>query len=274
MNTACPHCHAPVPTLQPGHVGGRFCPNCGKLMDPAAAQTRTVAMQPNQTGQPPLDVQTIIQRTQQAFGTGPMAPATRIAATTRPDQREQTVFIIDVSGSMDERYDARWTKLDAAKRANATMVVEKQQIDPLDEIGIVTFHRKAKTLLPLSPIQTHKRQILTALQGLRADGGTDINAGLTQAQKLFSFFRSRVVRRFVLLTDGQGGHPLRTADKLKKRGVIIDVIGVGPDPSRVDEDLLKQVASVVEGECRYRFIKDQQTLVAHYTQLAAKTATA
>ena len=82
-----------------------------------------------------------------------------------------------------------------------------------------------------------------------------------------------MVRRIVLLTDGHGGHPIDTARDLKSKGVVIDVIGVGSAPSGVDEKLLRNVASVVEGEARYRFIKDQQTLVAHYTQLANKTAT-
>lgn len=90
---------------------------------------------------------------------------------------------------------------------------------------------------------------------------------------MFDWSRNDVVRRIVLLTDGHGGEPLRTAEDLKSRGVVIDVIGVGSNPSRVDEKLLRKVASVIEGETRYRFIKDQQTLVGHYTQLANKTKT-
>ena len=76
-----------------------------------------------------------------------------------------------------------------------------------------------------------------------------------------------------MLTDGHGGDPLRTSEELKAAGVIIDVVGIGPTSSDVNEDLLKQLASVVEGELRYRFIKDHRTLVQHYTQLANKTAT-
>ena len=57
------------------------------------------------------------------------------------------------------------------------------------------------------------------------------------------------------MTDGHGGHPLRTAEELKARGVVIDVTGVGQDPAGVDEKLLKKVASVIEGELRYRFVK-------------------
>ncbi|MGD2111192.1 MAG: VWA domain-containing protein, partial [Phycisphaerae bacterium] len=84
--------------------------------------------------------------------------------------------------------------------------------------------------------------------------------------------RNGVVRRIVLLTDGCGGHPIRTAQDLKSRGVVIDVIAVGHSEEEVNVKLLKKIASTVDGELRYRFIKDQQTLVAHITQLGGKTA--
>ena len=51
------------------------------------------------------------------------------------------------------------------------------------------------------------------------------------------------------------------------------MIGVGDHSGNVDEKLLRKVASFIEGEERYRFIKDSQTLLKTFTQLAAKTAT-
>ena len=96
--------------------------------------------------------------------------------------------------------------------------------------------------------------------------------GLRIARDAFDWHRKSVVRRIILLTDGHGGDPMETAEDLKSRGVVIDVVGVGRAPGAVDETLLHQVASVIEGETRYRFIKDQKTLVDHYTQLANKTA--
>lgn len=82
-----------------------------------------------------------------------------------------------------------------------------------------------------------------------------------------------MVPRIVLLTDGQEGHPLRRAIKLKKRGGVIDVTGVGPSPDGVDEKLLRKVASVVVGETRYRFYRDHQTRVQPCTQPANNMAT-
>ena len=52
------------------------------------------------------------------------------------------------------------------------------------------------------------------------------------------------MRRAVVLTDGHqnaGPDPLPIATDLKTRGVIIDVICVGQQPSDVDEALLKQI---------------------------------
>ena len=153
------------------------------------------------------------------------------------------------------------------------MALSKAQIDPDDEIGLVAFDDHPHVILDLCPLKSDKPQILAAIQSLSIHGGTDINVGLKAARDMFDWARTDVVRRIVLLTDGHGGHPMRTANELKERGVVIDVIGVGDSPHNVDEKLLRKVASVIEGETRYRFIKDQQTLVAHYTQLANKTAT-
>ena len=195
------------------------------------------------------------------------------ARDDRANQREHTVFSMDQSSSMGQFYAGETTKLEAACRANVTMVLNKEQIDSEDEIALVAFRSWAEVILELCPISSNKRRIIDAIHSLTPDNGTDINAGLKAARDVFDWSRQDVVRRIVLLTDGHGGEPLGTADDLKSRGVVIDVIGVGADPSGVDEKLLRKVASVIEGEVRYRFIKDQQALVAHYTQLANKTAT-
>lgn len=191
----------------------------------------------------------------------------------RNTQRELTVFVEDVSGSMAGYYDSRLSKLEAAKRATCSMVVQKGRLDLQDEIGLVQFNHAARGVLPLCRIESHKIKILQAIQSLAVDGGTDINAGLKAARDMFEWHRHGVVRRIVLLTDGHGGHPLATAEDLKDRGVVVDVVGVGANPRGVNEKLLRKVASEIEGENRYRFVKDSQTLVEHYTQLANKTAT-
>lgn len=269
MNQTCPKCHAE--NLQTAH----FCHSCGTSLGATMVQGRTLISQ-TLASAPQISnnqITNAVQRAQKSFGNAPIAVGANQATQIMTNQREHTVFVIDVSGSMYDPYDGRYTKLEAAIRANTTMVLNKAQIDPYDEVGIVSFDTRANVLLSLCPIYSQKQQIIGTLQAIQFGGGTDINVGLKAARDVFDWQRNDVVRRIVLLTDGHGGHPLQTAEDLKQRGVVIDVIGVGGNPYNVDEKLLRKVASVIEGEVRYRFIKDQQTLVAHYTQLANKTAT-
>lgn len=269
MNQKCPKCQADNPPA------AHFCHACGTSLGATMVQGRTL-ISPTLAAAPQISnnqINTAVKRAQQSFGNAPVAAVPNQATQIMANQREHTVFVIDISGSMYDPYDGRFTKLQAAVRANTSMVLNKAQIDPYDEIGIVTFDTRANVLLNICPIHSNRQQIITTLQAIHPGGGTDINVGLKVARDAFDWHRNDVVRRIVLLTDGHGGHPLQTAEDMKKRGAVIDVIGVGASPRYVDEKLLRNVASVIGGENRYRFIKDQQTLVAHYTQLANKTAT-
>jgi len=252
----------------------QFCMNCGAtLAAGAAGATTVVAASPMApVALTPQQRKTLHQNAQAAFGSAPIALQPSQVRNGRANQREHTDLVSDVSLSMAGCYDGATSKLEAVMRASVTMVVEKARIDPSDEIGVVTFNSRAQVLLPMSPLHSHKRQIITTLQSMTPSNGTDINEGLKAARDAFDWSRTDVVRRIVLLTDGKGGNPLRTADDLKSRGVVVDVIGVGDRPSNVDEKLLRKVASTVDGELHYRFLRDQATLVAHYTQLANKTA--
>lgn len=269
MNQNCPQCQAANP------ASARFCHSCGATLAAATTQGRTVVA-PSPTTAPtmsPVDAKTIVQRAQQTFGTGLMNINPAAMTRTLAHQREHTMCAVDISQSMGGPYDGILKKLDAAARANIALLLNKAQNDADDEIALVAFDDRAEIIQSLRSICSHKRQMIQALQALTIRGGTDINQGLKAAQNVFDWSRNDVVRRIVLLTDGHGGEPLGTADELKSRGVVIDVIGVGAHSSEVNENLLREVASIIEGEVRYRFIKDQQTLVDHYTHLANKTAT-
>ena len=136
----------------------------------------------------------------------------------------------------------------------------------------MSFDQYAQVEFPLGTLATDKAQMISAIQALQIRGGTDINEGLKVAGSLFDFNR-KVKRRIILLTDGQGGYPLRTAEGLKSQGVTIECIGIGQSPDCVDEALLRQVATTSAGECHYRFISDQRTLLDHVTQLGVPKLT-
>lgn len=265
MPATCPRCSSPNAS------NARFCQKCGQGMTAAHNHGKTmVAPAVDIASQnAPLNLSTMVPSDQTAPGEHPTSPS---LAETHVQQREHMVCVMDVSGSMGDDYDQQYIKLIAAQRSFASMLAQKASIDPDDEVGIVEFDTQARVLSPILPLRTHKRELLRVLQSLEVKGGTDINQGLKGARDLFDWSRTDVVRRIVLLTDGHGGHPLHTAQELKNNGVVIDVIGVGDKPNDVDERLLNKVASVIQGETRYRFIKDGKTLVSHMTVLGGKTA--
>ena len=206
----------------------------------------------------------------------PSQPARTLGSTAMPGnvQREHVELVIDVSISMSEGFSGGVSKLEAAKNAAVNFIVSKHRLDPEDSGGLVSFCGKAKRVHTAVRLSEGKRDLLLAVQSLSIWGFTDLDAPLRLIQSESAGIGDGVTRRVVFLTDGHGGDPLRTADKMKSEGVVFDVIGIGDSPSSVNEKLLRQMASTVDGELRYRFIKDHQSLVTHYTLIAGKTQVA
>lgn len=264
MNTTCARCNAT------NDSAARFCQQCGATLAATTVQGRTVAMTPTQLN---FNAKEVVERARRSFGN----EATHVGCATKPglilNQREETFLINDISGSMSEELDHGVTKREGAGRASINLILNKFHIDPDDRIGVMVFDDSYKILLEPCPIRANKPAMIRILQSLPSGGGTDLDEPLVGVRDYWDRDADDAVRRVVLLTDGHGGDPLRTAEELKAAGVVIDVVGIGPTPRKVNEKLLKQLASIVEGELRYRFIKDHRTLVQHYTQLANKTAT-
>ncbi len=264
MNTTCPRCDAA------NDSAARFCQQCGTTLAATTVQGRTVAMTPTQLNFNPKEV---VERARRSFG----HETTHVRCATRPasilNQREETFLLIDISGSMCGELEPGVTKREGAGRAAINLALNKFQIDPDDRIGIMVFDDSYRILLEPCPIRANKPAMIRILQSLSEGGGTNLDRPLVGVRDYWDRDRDDAVRRIVLLTDGHGGNPLRTANELKAGGVVIDVVGIGPNPREVNEKLLKRLASIVEDELRYRFIKDHRTLVQHYTQLANKTAT-
>jgi len=95
---------------------------------------------------------------------------------------------------------------------------------------------------------------------------------LSSAGKVIRTIRNRRSPRIVLLTDGHSteGDPLTTAAKIKTDGIQLDIIGIGGSPSEVDEKSLRQMASVVDGEIRYWFIRSVGDLVRRFEFLGLR----
>ena len=266
MNRQCAQCKAFNPQE------ARFCHACGTSLDVDMGQKTVVLPQPSfQAAVQAEQVKQVVRRARETGEPSIIRPATE--RSSKDSQREQTVLCLDISGSMEEPYSGSTTKLQAAAKSSIAWLLDKAQRDALDEIALVTFRSRAWVEMPMSPIQKCKTEFIEAIEALRPDNGTDQNAALETARDIFDWSRQDVTRRILMLTDGHGGQPLKTAQDLKARGVVIDVIGVGAnkDHNDVDEELLRQVASVTNGEVHYQFITDQETLTKTVLGLAGKT---
>jgi len=198
-----------------------------------------------------------------------LAPGSPPAWVSPWDDPRDTVIVQDVSGSMG-LCDYRPTRLAGGVQAATAHVRTCAQKRPDDRVAIVSFHTSARHVLPLTPV-TCEKDILDALAGLSADGGTNLAKGLEAVVEIFENEPvSNRTRHAILQTDGRGGEPLVVAIKLKEKlGVVIDVVGIGGSPSEVNEALLRQVATTEpDGSNHYRFVNDPQTLCEHYRRLA------
>jgi len=136
------------------------------------------------------------------------------------------VFLIDVSGSMDEP-----NKLPLLK-SSFKMLVE--QLRPQDHISIVVYAGAAG--LVLEPTAgSEKRKILDALDKLQAGGSTAGGAGIKLAYEVAKkHFKQGGNNRVILATDGDfnigessNGAMERLIEDKKKDGVFLTVLGYG-----------------------------------------------
>jgi Ca-activated chloride channel family protein len=104
------------------------------------------------------------------------------------------VFLIDVSGSMDQE-----NKLPLVK---SSLKLLKEQLRPEDKVAIVVYAGSAGCVLPSTPL-SDKKKILDALENLRAGGSTAGGAGIQLAYKIAKEnFIAGGNNRVVLATDG------------------------------------------------------------------------
>ena len=215
---------------------------------------------------------------------------------------EIVVLAIDVSPSMEET-DWSPSRLHGAQDAAVAFVMRKRQNCPRDWLGLVSYASNARVVHGPLPVETGHEGMCCAIRSLQTSCGTDIGAGLAEANRTFtrhaairhvvtrvgfwgwlcSLLRpshrhalialpQEAARRIILLTDGQHNgsvDPLKVAEQCRQRGVEIDCIGIGGSPKEVDEELLKRVASVDEaGRARYWFIGERTQLIRKFEQLA------
>ncbi len=162
--------------------------------------------------------------------------------------RANLVFLIDVSGSMDE--PDKLPLLQSAFR----LLVNKLKLD--DTVSIVTYAGEAGTVLTPTKV-AEKDRILAAIDSLQPGGSTAGEAGIRQAYKLAqqSFIKDGV-NRVMLATDGDfnigqsdDDDLKRLIEKERKTGVFLSVFGFGHD--NLNDQMMQTIAQNGNGTAAY-----------------------
>ncbi|MDO3436310.1 VWA domain-containing protein [Rhizobium sp. CBN3] len=181
-----------------------------------------------------------------------------IAPATAP--HANLVFLIDVSGSMDEP-----DKLPLLKSA-FRLLVNRLKAD--DTVSIVTYAGNAGTVLEPTRV-AEKSKILSAIDRLEAGGSTGGAEGIEAAYNLAKrAFVKDGVNRVMLATDGDFNVGPSSDEELKhiieekrKDGIFLTVLGFGR--GNLNDSLMQTLAQNGNGSAAYidTLAEAQKTLV-------------
>jgi len=165
---------------------------------------------------------------------------------TRPPAN--LVFVIDVSGSMDQP-----DKLPLLKNA---MLMLAREVRSDDRIGIVTYANDA-TIQLKSTIGENRNSIIQAIDNLRPGGGTNGEGGLQLAYKMASDnYIKGGVNRILIATDGDFNIGVTSQSELidmvenkAKSGVYLTVLGFGT--GNYKDSTLEKIADHGNGNYAY-----------------------
>ena len=158
------------------------------------------------------------------------------------------VFLVDVSGSMDEP-----DKLPLVKK---TLRILTEQLRPQDKVTLITYADGEALVLPPTS-GDNKDEILRAINKLQAGGSTAGESALKmayeQAQKAYV---KNGINRILLATDGDFNVGVSSTDALKsmvaekrKSGISLTMLGFGT--GNYNEDMMEQIADAGDGNYSY-----------------------
>lgn len=176
------------------------------------------------------------------------------------------VFLIDVSGSMDEP-----NKLPLLKSAFRLLV---NKLKPTDTVSIVVYAGNSGVVLEPTKV-SEKQKILDAIDGLTPGGSTAGAEGIEAAYKMAEkAFVKDGVNRIFLATDGDFNVGPSSDDALKsmieakrKTGIFLSVLGFGT--GNYNDALMQTLAQNGNGVAAYidTLAEAQKTLVQEATAL-------
>ena len=158
------------------------------------------------------------------------------------------VFLLDVSGSMDEP-----NKLPLVKQSLRLLV---GKLRPDDRVAIAVYAGASGLVLPSTAV-AHKAEIFEAIDRLQAEGSTNGALGIQLAYDIAKAnFIAGGVNRVILATDGDfnvgvtsEGGLVRLIEEKAKSGVFLSVLGFGM--GNLKDGTLEQLADKGNGNYAY-----------------------
>lgn len=165
-----------------------------------------------------------------------------------------TVLAIDCSESMSSNdpitlnnnvssgYDAQHRK--NCNRINAARAVINQ-MGRDDKIAIVLFNSRAWVVMELS---SDKSDLILALQQIKNDGNTSLNAAMSKSISLFdkeTLADEEACNRIILLTDGQSSYSDTYLQNALDKNIRIHTVGLG---SGANISALRRISQYTKGE--------------------------
>ena len=166
------------------------------------------------------------------------------------------VFLIDVSGSMDSN-----DKLPVLKSGLLSML---DQMDPEDQVSIVTYSGKSEILLQPTKVRQSSK-ISKAIKKLKASGCTNGGDALRDAYKLAkeSFIKGGN-NRIIMGTDGDFNVGVTSTDALlelveegAKAGIYMTVCGFGT--GNLNDAMMEKVSN--HGNGTYEYIDSEDEMM-------------
>lgn len=166
-------------------------------------------------------------------------------------------LVLDVSGSMSG------LAIENARKAAASLV---ERLAPTDDFSMVTFSNSAEVLVQDGPVGPRRKDILGKIDGVRANGGTNISSGLDlgYAQAHDSHISPEAVKIVMLLSDGHANGGDTRPEALAERsahafqdGIQTSSFGLGAD---FDAPLMSSIAD--RGAGGYYFLADSSQIAS------------
>ena len=186
----------------------------------------------------------------------PLEPARdilRVGVATRPETEAERkpahlVFLVDVSGSMDEP-----DKLPLVKSSLDTLT---RNLEEGDTVAIVTYAGETRLVMPPTGLD-HRAQIIEAIDSLEPGGSTAMASGIDLAyQQAMQGLTKDAISRVIVCTDGDANVGAHTHEEILKiiasraaRGVTLSTIGFGM--GNYKDELMEQLADKGNGNNFY-----------------------